>query len=76
VTALLSEKHAEHLDAVHDADVFHLLVSLMQLLAEIIVFGDLLLLYIRSIREGNFQLYIEALSKIVPWMFALNHLHY
>ena len=36
----------------------------------------LLLLYIRSIREGNFQLYIEALSKIVPWMFALDHVHY
>ena len=36
----------------------------------------LLLLYIRSIREGNFQLYIESLSKITPWMFALDHVHY
>jgi len=36
----------------------------------------LLLLYIRSICEENFQLYIEALSKIFPWMFALNNVHY
>ena len=36
----------------------------------------LLLLYIRSIREGNFQLYIESLSKVTPWMFALDHVHY
>ncbi len=36
----------------------------------------ILLLYIRAIREGNFQLYIESLSKIIPWMFALNHTHY
>jgi len=36
----------------------------------------LLLLHISSIREGNFQLYIETLSKIVPRMFAFNHVHY
>jgi len=35
-----------------------------------------LLLYIRAIREGNFQLYLESLSKIAPWMFALDHTHY
>lgn len=35
-----------------------------------------LLLYVRAIREGNFQLYIESLTKIVPWMFALDHTHY
>jgi len=29
VTSLLSEKHTEHLDAVHDADAFHCFVSLM-----------------------------------------------
>jgi len=34
------------------------------------------LLFIRAVREGNFQLYIEALSKIVPWFFALDHVHY
>ena len=35
-----------------------------------------LLLYVRSLREGNFQLYLESLTKIVPWMFALDHTHY
>ena len=36
----------------------------------------IMLLYVRSIREGNFQLYLESLAKIVPWMFALDHTHY
>lgn len=35
----------------------------------------LLLRYIRSIREGNFQLYVECLTQVVPWMFALDHTH-
>ena len=35
-----------------------------------------MLLFIRSIREGNFQLYMELLTAIVPWMFALDHTHY
>ncbi len=36
----------------------------------------LLLRYIRSIREGNFQLYVESLTQIMPWMFALDHINY
>ena len=36
----------------------------------------LLLLYVRSIREGDFQLYIKSLTKLMPWMFALDHTHY
>jgi len=36
----------------------------------------LLLLYIRSLREGNFELYVESLTQIMPWMFALDHTHY
>ena len=36
----------------------------------------LMLLYVRSLREGNFQLYLESLTNIVPWMFALDHTHY
>ena len=36
----------------------------------------ILLLYIRAIREGNFKLYLESLSKVAPWMFALDHTHY
>jgi len=36
----------------------------------------LLLRYIRSLREGNFALYVESLTQIMPWMFALDHTHY
>ena len=36
----------------------------------------LLLLFVRSIREGNFELYVETLTQIAPWMFALDHTHY
>lgn len=31
---------------------------------------------VRSIREGNFHLYRESLSKLVPWMFSTDHVHY
>lgn len=34
------------------------------------------MVYMRAIREADFQLYVEALSKIVPWFFALDHTHY
>lgn len=34
------------------------------------------MVYVRAIREADFLLYIEALSKIVPWFFALDHTHY
>lgn len=36
----------------------------------------LLLRYIRALREGNFQLYVESLTLIMPWIFALDHTHY
>ena len=36
----------------------------------------LMLLYVRSLREANFQLYLESLTKVVPWMFAFDHTHY
>ena len=36
----------------------------------------LLLRFIRSLREGNFQLYVESLAQMMPWMFALDHMHY
>ena len=35
----------------------------------------LLLLYIRSLREGNFEL-VESMTQIMPWMFALDHTRY
>ena len=32
-----------------------------------------ILLFIRSIRESNFPLYVLSLQKLVKWMFALDH---
>ena len=34
------------------------------------------LIYVRSVRESNFLLYIDALSRIVPWFIALGHTNY
>ena len=36
----------------------------------------MLLVYVRSLREGNLGLYVQSLAQIVPWMFALDHTHY
>jgi len=36
----------------------------------------LVLEFVRSIREGNFSMYVEILAKLVPWMFALDQIHY
>ena len=36
----------------------------------------LLLVFIRSICEGNFDMYVESLAEIVTWFFALDHTHY
>lgn len=36
----------------------------------------LLLIFVRSLREGNFQLYLSSLSAIAPWFFVLDHTHY
>ncbi len=30
----------------------------------------------RSQREGNFLMYVEALGNIIPWMLATDHFHY
>ena len=35
-----------------------------------------LMKYVRSIREGNFKLFLSCLRDIIPWMFALDHVHY
>ena len=34
------------------------------------------LIFLRSTREANFELYINSLSNLVPWFFALNHYNY
>lgn len=36
----------------------------------------ILLEFVKSIRSGNFSLYVQSLRSITPWMFALNHHNY
>ena len=31
---------------------------------------------LRSFREANFALYLQSLTQLVPWMFALDNVHY
>ena len=34
------------------------------------------MVFVRAIRNADFKLYIDALTKIVPWFFALDHTNY
>ena len=36
----------------------------------------LILMFVRSIRERNFLLYLDSLAELAPWFFALNHTNY
>ena len=36
-------------------------------------FELIILIFVRSLRERNFKLYIDALVSLMPWFFALNH---
>eukprot|EP00112_Aurelia_sp_Birch-Aquarium-sp1_P011752 Seg2473.2 transcript_id=Seg2473.2/GoldUCD/mRNA.D3Y31 product="hypothetical protein" protein_id=Seg2473.2/GoldUCD/D3Y31 len=36
----------------------------------------ILLLLVKSIRESNFPMFVNALEQIAPWMFSLDHTHY
>ena len=36
----------------------------------------LLFMLIKSIRDADFDLYVRCIQDIVPWMFALDHIHY
>jgi hypothetical protein len=36
----------------------------------------MLMHFVRSLREGDFSLYVQSLGQIVPWLFALDHNHY
>ena len=38
---------------------------------EILVLG-----FVKSLRVGDFPLYVQSLNKLAPWMFALNHYKY
>ena len=32
--------------------------------------------FVKSLRTGNFHVYVDTLKSIVPWMFALDHHNY
>jgi hypothetical protein len=36
----------------------------------------LLFRFVRSIRQGNFSMFVEAMKDVVPWFFALDHTNY
>lgn len=36
----------------------------------------LLMTYVISLRESDFDLYVEILCKLIPWFFALDHVNY
>ena len=36
----------------------------------------LLLVFLRSICQANFPLYVNSIAKMLPWFFALNHQNY
>ena len=42
----------------------------------IVNFEVLLLIYMWSIREGNFELYLASLYHMLPWFFALDRYNY
>ena len=35
-----------------------------------------LLIFVRSIREGNFRLYVSSLKQVVKWYYTCDHYHY
>ena len=48
---------------------FHYWITTMEL--EVCV-----LTYVRSLREANFVMYLDALTELAPWFFALDHMNY
>ena len=48
---------------------FHFWFTILQLQLQVLIF-------VRSLREADFKLYIESLSQLVPWFFSLDHTNY
>ena len=44
--------------------------------SRILDFELTLLSFVRSLRTSDFELYKEALAQLIPWFFALDHVHY
>ena len=43
---------------------------------QMILLEIVLFVFIRSLREANFEMFVTFIKAIVPWMFALDHVHY
>ena len=37
---------------------------------------SIMLLFVRSIRTGNFKLYKDSIQSLLPWFFTLDHINY
>ena len=48
----------------------------LKYLATVLGFELCMLVFVRSLREANFNMYIDALTEISPWFFALDHTNY
>ena len=64
---LTFENWCQHMESAHPQ---------FQYWSKVLKLELLFLQFLRSQREANFQMYVETLGKIIPWMFALNHIHY
>ena len=56
--------------------VIHILCFTTAVLEHGFKFELSLLSFIRAIRTSNLHLYVESLTTLVPWFFALDHVHY
>lgn len=52
-----------------EAPQFHFWYTALQL--ELMV-----LTFVKSLRTGNFSLYVDSLTKLAPWFFIMNHTNY
>ena len=43
---------------------------------EVLLLAVDVLIFIRSLRTSNFQMYVDALKNLTPWFFALDHTNY
>ena len=48
----------------------------LKYLATVLELELCMLVFVRSQREANFNMYIDALTEISPWFFALDHTNY
>lgn len=77
---LRKEAEEETLQSLDDENVW---LSEMKAKSATFYFWDLvmqveviLLFFVRAHREGNFELYVGALERFMPFFFALDHTHY